>query len=254
MSNKIIILGSSGYLGSNIFNNLKRQNFDIIGISRNISNSTTNLINDYFKDFKKVLELLDSNDVIINCLNDDKYVNGNTSFIEFLLSKINFKIRIIQISSLSVYISNEKENFYNENSMLNPVSNYGKIKYIIERTIINNNFVNDYLILRIGGVFGKRKLPYVLKLKKNKFFYFFLKFIFYRTKLRLISIYNLNKMLVFFLNKENFDNQIINIFYEHDFINSDKSIVKVFLKNSFFKKYYLNITNEKMKENININV
>ena len=169
MSNKIIILGSSGYLGSNIFNNLKRENFDIIGISRNISNSTTNLINDYFKDFKKVLKLLESNDVIINCLNDNKYLNGNISFIEFLLSKINFKIRIIQISSLSVYISNEKENFYNENSMLNPVSNYGKIKYFIERTIINNNFVNDYLILRIGGVFGKGKLPYVLKLKKNKF-------------------------------------------------------------------------------------
>ena len=54
-------------------------------------------------------------------------------------------------------------------------------------------------------------------------------------------------MLVFFLNKENFDNQIINIFYEHDFINSDKSIVKFFLK-IVFLKYYLNITNKKMRE------
>ena len=51
--------------------------------------------------------------------------------------------------------------------MLNPVSNYGKIKYIIERTIINNNFVNDYLILRIGGVFGKRKVTLCFEIKKK---------------------------------------------------------------------------------------
>ena len=122
----ILVTGGTGYIGSHISYELLKENHRVM-ILDNLSNSQESVLNKINKISAKEAIFFKGNIQDKFFLND-KYVNGNISFIEFLLSKINFKIRIIQISSLSVYISNEKENFYNENSMLNPVSNYGKIK------------------------------------------------------------------------------------------------------------------------------
>ena len=44
MINKVVILGSSGYIGSNLYKYFKKKDFKTIGISRKSSSTTTHCV------------------------------------------------------------------------------------------------------------------------------------------------------------------------------------------------------------------
>lgn len=241
-------MGSSGYIGSNLYKYFKKKDFKTIGISRKSSSTTTHLVNNFYKDCNYILSLIEVNDVIINCLSDKHTLDKKNCFILFLIPKISLNIKFVQISSLSVYISSETCIIKDEETKLIPNTKYGKLKLKIENEIIKNTYIKSYLILRIGGVFGRKKLPLIIRFKKNLMLNYILKIIFYENSLYLINIRNLEKKIFYLLKNDLYHYLTINIFYKHNFICSNKNIINKLLKNLLFKKYYLKLSNSKMKK------
>lgn len=135
-----IVLGSNGFIGSNIFNTLKKNNLEVLGLSKQDFNMQNR--SDYAKfDF--------SNSIIIDCIAsiDDKNavfevnVNGLKYFIDYLnLNHNNFKY--IYFSTTSTQISEQVEQ-----------NDYVKSKFLAENYIKEN--VLDYKIIRLIFPFGK---------------------------------------------------------------------------------------------------
>lgn len=248
MSKKIIILGSSGYLGENIASFLKKNDFEVVGISRKKSNFTTFQIKDYFHEYYDILKKISENDILINCINDQKCKKNNVSFINFFLKNLNFNIKILQFSSLSVYNESNNDCLKDEKSILKPSSSYGKLKLLIEYNIKKNIYVTDYLILRVGGVFGKKKFPTLLHLKRNTIAYMLIKFFLSTTYLKLISINKLNYKILSLLGNDDFKKETINLFYNHLYVDSKNNLFKKFIKNNFLKSYYTNVSNNKINK------
>ena len=176
---RIIIFGYTGLLGEGILNYLKKNtSHDIICVGRN--NKPTFNKNSKIKYFKwdfatftnSNLLFLKKADVIINCvgkINNSKkelqYIN--VTFLKNLLrhiSQYKLKIRLIHLSSVSVYgklqdYLGQSKTIY-ENSNIKAKSLYSKSKLngdlLIQNSIKkqkNKNFT--YTILRISNAFGK---------------------------------------------------------------------------------------------------
>ena len=152
MSNKILLIGSSGYIGSRFvkfaknkinllnshttINKKKRKIIDILNykaldnfLIKNKSIKTiVNLSGQYGKDFKKIS------------------LKGNKNLIK-LAKKYN--LNILFISSTLVY--RNKKNYSNEKTKPNPKNNYSKVKYLIENLYFKSNI--DYIILRSSNVY-----------------------------------------------------------------------------------------------------
>ena len=246
MSNKIIILGSNGFIGCHLFKCFKANNFVTLGISRKKTDTTTHIIEDYFEEINTILSLVSTKDIIINCLNDFQCQKKKIPFILFFISKLQTSIKLVQISSLSVYDSKNNLILSDEFTTLSPKTRYGKLKLIIEEEIQKNAKIRKYLILRVGGVFSKERLPKLIKFKNNKITSFFINLVFFETNLYLINIKNLEKKILYLVKNNFFEEKIINIFYKHNFIKSKKNSLKIILKYLFFSKYYLNVSNDKM--------
>ena len=176
---RIIIFGYTGLLGEGVLKYLKKNtSHDIICVGRN--NKPTFNKNSKIKYFKwdfatftnSNLLFLKKADVIINCvgkINNSKkelqYIN--VTFLKNLLrhiSQYKLKIRLIHLSSVSVYgkvqdYLGQSKTIY-ENSNIKAKSLYSKSKLngdlLIQNSIkkqTNKNFT--YTILRISNAFGK---------------------------------------------------------------------------------------------------
>ena len=178
---KIVILGYTGSIGKSILEKLARnKSFEIACVGRDIANKfNKNKRIKYFRwDFnsfeKSNLLFLKKADVIINCTgktndNLNNLKNINVIFIKKLLEYISafrIKIRLIHLSSVSVYGQEKKffgqKKIISENTLIDASSTYSKSKIkadlLIEDAVknkINKNF--SFTILRISNVFGKKK-------------------------------------------------------------------------------------------------
>jgi len=152
LSNKILLIGSSGYIGSRFvkfaknkinllnshttINKKKRKIIDILNykaldsfLIKNKSIKTiVNLSGQYGKDFKKIS------------------LKGNKNLIK-LAKKYN--LNILFLSSTLVY--GNKKNYSNEKTKPNPKNDYSKVKYLIENLYFKSNI--DYIILRSSNVY-----------------------------------------------------------------------------------------------------
>lgn len=181
---KIILIGYNGLIGSHILKELaisikKISNFSLFCVSRDIKNQpfknkNIKYIKWNFKNFNKSqLNLFNSNSIIINCVgknySNSKNLNQiNIKFIKNLINHLNvkkFKIRFIQLGSISVYGAEKKyfgriKNIY-ENSSTYPMDLYSKSKLKAELLIKNFSKFNrknfSYTILRIGNVYSDLK-------------------------------------------------------------------------------------------------
>jgi UDP-glucose 4-epimerase len=154
----ILITGHKGYIGSHLYNNLKKKNkFKIIGIS-----SKENI-----KKYKSLLQKKFFPNLIIHCAgtgqvnfghnNSRRHYLKNVKSTKLLIKFINDgcikKSIIIFLSSQAVYKGNYNNLKLNENSKINPISDYGKTKLIAENLLkkVNGNTV---VILRLFSVYG----------------------------------------------------------------------------------------------------
>ena len=138
---KILITGSNGLISSNLISYLNNKNLITFHTSQNKNNSPI-----YF-DLDNKTKLQKSNfpyfDILIHCayqrsqnLEKEKNINFLGSKLIFDLAK-QFNAKIIYISSMSASKKSK--------------SNYGKIKYLIEKLSINYNAIT----VRPGLVFDK---------------------------------------------------------------------------------------------------
>jgi len=160
MRNKILILGSSGYVGRYLV-----EYFD----SKNINFNYTHSQNQY-KNSSKYDILIDSlsNLIDLTIVKTCVLLLGDTKPDSCFLNKehtdlVNVKktielidllnkhsIRIIFASTEFVY--DGVSHFYNENDLVNPILYYGIQKHSVEKYIINN--VKSYCILRFAKVYS----------------------------------------------------------------------------------------------------
>jgi len=184
---KIIILGYTGLIGSSVLRRLaKNKSFNLICVGRTDDKILTkNKKIQYLKwDFKtfensKVYFLRKGN-IVINCIGKSnnnsknlKYIN--TLFVKKLTDHINknkYKIRLIHLSSVSVYGQNlsfnKKYKIFTENEKLRSSNMYSKSKIKAEKFIkyasyrnLNNNY--SFTILRISNVFGTKEKTNLFK-------------------------------------------------------------------------------------------
>ena len=156
---KIILLGSNGFIGSHVQNLLKNYKniisldlpeFDILTFNVN------NFRNSYIDDSSKT--------IMINCIglmgasisNDrpSEYLNINGIYIQKLINvaKNNSNIKLINLSSETLYGAQEDGNFPDENSIIKPSHTYSISKYIGEELLRVSGC--NHINLRIPIVIG----------------------------------------------------------------------------------------------------
>ena len=151
MSNTVLLIGSSGYIGrhfikfsknkievkgSHKFLNKKKRTIDILNfkelidfVKKNKSiKSIVNLSGQYGKNFKKIS------------------LTGNKNLIEIAKT---YNLNIIFLSSTLVY--GDKKGYSNEKTIVNPKNNYSKIKLLTEKLYLKSKV--NYTIIRLSNVY-----------------------------------------------------------------------------------------------------
>ena len=144
---KIIIIGGAGYIGTVLINDLLKYKYKVICLDNNIyknknsikifrKNKNFNYKNFDLRKYKKINNLIDTKTSIVllaGLVGDpiskkypklSKEINdtGISRFIDFLKNK-EFN-KLIFVSTCSNYGLSKSKKLLNENSKLNPISNY----------------------------------------------------------------------------------------------------------------------------------
>ena len=167
-----LILGGDGYIGSDIVNVLDNLKTPLRVLSRKKEKVISKkLLNTEFhfgsysnrNDLNASLKNVECVYHLIHIFEENKTLNNNAEnnlkyFKHFLNeAKKNSVKKIIYFSSAAVYGEKINEDSTVENSDLNPINNYGKIKLEIENVLVSfckKNQIN-YLIVRTSSIFGK---------------------------------------------------------------------------------------------------
>lgn len=171
---RIILLGATGFIGSNLLNELKKYDYEIIVIVHkknlkiNFPHFSVNILIPQNLD-----SILKKGDIVINLIG--QISNNHKNFIQTnILGAINLldscykkKIKkVICISSINVYGENSKYASL-ETDSLKPQSFYGRIKMLSEeiyKSYAQTHGIN-VTILRLSNVFGpNKKLGFIANL------------------------------------------------------------------------------------------
>ena len=174
----ILLIGGAGYIGTNLAKKFLDLGYRVTifdkfiylskrKIKLKLKNKNLNLVKGDTRSIDKTFEVVKKNDVIIHLaeLVGDPLCEkrpSKTYSINYLASMTISNIcknlgisKFIYVSSCSVYGARKDEKFSSENSEINPLSVYAKLKALSEKTIIRN--LGEYCrpcILRLGTVFG----------------------------------------------------------------------------------------------------
>jgi dTDP-4-dehydrorhamnose reductase len=162
MNKKILILGTNGLLGSNIYNFLKNKKLSLYTCTRKSNN---HFINNFEygdlskknseKKIEKIIKKLNPN-YVINCIGITKHKKSN--FVE--MKKINYELVYKILSFLKKYkfkyihlstdcVFSGKEGNYKETSIQNATDDYGITKSMAEKLCLKEKNV---LILRCSTI------------------------------------------------------------------------------------------------------
>ena len=159
---KVVIVGHTGFIGKNIYQNLiNNSKYEIVGISTN----QVNLVENYSSHI--LSEIIPSNSVVIMCAGIKKQLGDNLEIFRDNLSSIkNFSeamikskpTKILFISSTSVYGEDVVyDHSISEETPVQPRTYYGIAKYTAERIlkkVCRDNQLH-LMILRPPLVYGK---------------------------------------------------------------------------------------------------
>tara|TARA_B100000963_G_C22598187_1_gene658897 strand:- start:902 stop:1852 length:951 start_codon:yes stop_codon:yes gene_type:complete len=196
----ILLTGSSGFIGYHLSKELTKKDFFVTGIDNhnnyydiNLKQLRKSLLESknfaFLNQDIRNLKLSDKHfDLVIHlaaqagvrCPRDKEYlydennVNGFKKICEFCIqNKVN---KLIYASSSSVYSDSDKKKFNEKNTILDPISKYGKTKLFNEQyaSKISKNFGIHCIGLRFFSVYGPYGRPdmayfkFAESLKKNK--------------------------------------------------------------------------------------
>ncbi|RLG20146.1 hypothetical protein DRN67_00755 [Candidatus Micrarchaeota archaeon] len=173
---KILILGSSGVVGSHLVKELRKAH-EVIGVAKSSESADVKLDVKDEEELEKLIEGLEP-EVVVNCvkpaLSTDKMEEEKELSYELnaalpeRLAKLQrkYKYKLVQISTDWVY-EGKKGKQYNESSPLIAKNYYSETKLEAEKKI--QKHAADYLIIRTEGVFGidDKGTNIFLRLKKR---------------------------------------------------------------------------------------
>ena len=260
---KILVLGSSGFIGSELKKNIFFSSHDVVYSDIILNDSNTKFID--ILDFEMLSKEVDKFEIIINLTGQisdpiDNCLKINTEGTFNIIKAIKSskkKIRLIHLSSVVVY-----GNFKgpDENSITIPDTSYGLCKYFAENLI--KEHLKDFTILRLSNLYGENCQKGIINYLKKSFLNS--EKIYLNTDINLkrdfIYIEDFLKVLMFFLEKST--HKIYNVgsgysFSVNDLISNIQKINKRQLKFNFTKgKTYNQIeyldSSRLKKENLNI--
>lgn len=155
----VLVVGGAGYVGGGIVDKLKQKHNVTVYDSLIYEESYRKDVNFVYGDIRekdKLLNLFENNDAVIwlaalvgdgACsINPELTFQINSESVKFLID--NFKKRIVFLSTCSVY--GAQEGVLDENSSINPLSEYASSKVQAEEFLKNSNSI----IFRLGTLFG----------------------------------------------------------------------------------------------------
>ncbi len=180
---QILLLGGAGYIGSVLTKQLIQEGFNVIvfdkfiylkekKFKKIIGSKNLTCINGDSRHLEKVFDAIREADAVVHLAEmvgdplcekrpEKTYSINYLASISIASICKNLGIeKFIYVSSCSVYGSNTDKKLLNENSPINPLSVYAKLKSICEKGIITN-FGNYFkpCILRLGTVYGVSYRP-----------------------------------------------------------------------------------------------
>jgi len=155
----ILIVGGAGYVGGGIVDKLKKHHqvtvYDSL-IYEESYRKDVNFVYGDVRDQSKLLKLFKNHDAVIwlaalvgdgaCAINPELTFEINSDSVKFLAE--NFKKRIVFLSTCSVY--GAQDGLLNENSSINPLSEYASSKVQAEEYLKGSNSI----IFRLGTLFG----------------------------------------------------------------------------------------------------
>lgn len=164
---KILISGSTGFIGSNLIEFFSKK-YEVYALIRSVKKKKLKEDINYilYRDLNKFLKNNSINYLIHAAAKSpaldtkiDEYIKSNIELTKFLINKsIIYGIKnFIFLSSLSIY-GESKNNFIDEKTEIINPSDYGISKLICEKIIIQNSNKINFSIIRLPGVVGKNSV------------------------------------------------------------------------------------------------
>lgn len=188
MNYNIGLLGSSGFLGSDILKYFiqKKKKIFVYNRRKNIKKNYSKNINLYYGNFKdnNFNSFLKKIDILIFCIseisNKKKMYDVNVKLLDNIVEKLRRKKikRFIYLSSVAVY-KNKSEGIIKETNKDFSETIYSSTKLKAENIVIKNSFLNNYtpIILRPATIIGKdmpnKSIVQLISLIKKGFFFYF---------------------------------------------------------------------------------
>tara|TARA_B100001123_G_C15330552_1_gene1031082 strand:+ start:1833 stop:2768 length:936 start_codon:yes stop_codon:yes gene_type:complete len=167
----ILVTGGAGYIGSKLITKLLNLNFKVTVIdslkfsNRSINhlfdNKNFNFIKGDIRDKKTMKKLIKNHEFIIPLAalvgaplckkNKKEAVSVNLESIKFMVKNLNKKNKVIYLTTNSGYGIGEKNKYCDENSILKPISLYGRTKVDAEKEIMK---YKNSIAFRLATVFG----------------------------------------------------------------------------------------------------
>jgi dTDP-4-dehydrorhamnose reductase len=159
-----IVIGSDGFIGKNLINFFSTSKLMYIATSKRKTNRDFYYLNlekpnlNFLSLVKERFEyaFIVSGTGVKKCEEEKEYsylinVKNTIKLVNELLHK-----NITPILFSSGYVFDGKKDSYDENSILNPINEYGRQKAILEQ-IMEREFKGKYLMIRSSKVFGVKK-------------------------------------------------------------------------------------------------
>ncbi len=169
---KILIIGC-GFVGKNLLNRLisLNSNYKINVVDINdycIDNENITFYKESFSNSKFLDSILPNTDIIFHLSGSSLPRKTNNNYVNDIENDLINTVRLLDkmvehnvnkivfLSSGGTIYGNNTDNFVSENSLTNPISNYGLIKLTIEKylNLYKYNFGLEPLILRVSNLYG----------------------------------------------------------------------------------------------------
>lgn len=162
---KVMIIGSSGQIGTYIRNDLLKYKYNIVEINKPKIDVTK------FESLHKQI-INHKPEIIINCAAYTNVTKAETEpNIAYLINEKYIQNLVILSNELNIkllnfssdYVFDGKKNIpYNENDLINPINIYGKSKAAGDQIIISKS--NNYILIRTSWVFSGTKHCFLKKI------------------------------------------------------------------------------------------